>query len=87
MSIVRYQRASACDSELLTVPTSSTAMFGYVSTSPVFFFFFFFFDIKHLQTHSVNQSGNSASMCTTKDGWFLALRAKLSALRFAVRGT
>ena len=49
----------------------------------------FFFDSKHLQTYvdSVNQSSNSTFMSTTKVGWFLALRAKLSALRFAVRGT
>ena len=51
--------------------------------------FIYFFDSKHSQTHidSVNQLGNSASMCTTKDGCFLALRAKRSAILFFVLGT
>ena len=52
-------------------------------------FIFFLFYSKHSQTHvdSVNQCGNSASVCTTKDGCFLALRAKRSALMFSVLGT
>ena len=50
---------------------------------------FFFLTAKRLQTHidSVNQSGNSESMCTPKDGCCRALRAKLSALVFSVLGT
>ena len=45
----------------------------------------FFFESKHSQTHvdSVNQGGNSASMCTKKDGCFQALRAMRSPLCFS----
>ena len=50
---------------------------------------FFFSDSKDLQAHidSVNQVGKSTSMCTTKDGCFLPLRAKLYILVFSVLGT
>ena len=52
-------------------------------------YIYIYFFCHQIQTHidSVNQTGNFASMWTTKDVCFLALRARLSALEFSVRGT
>lgn len=48
-----------------------------------------FFRQQHKQNHvdSAKQIGSFASIWTTTDDCFLALRAKLSALKFCVRGT
>lgn len=47
---------------------------------------FFFDSNKHLQTYidSVNQCGNSVSICMTKDDWIRTRRAKLSAFVFSI---
>ena len=52
------------------------------------FDFLIFFCQQQKQTYidSVNQTGSSASIKTTNEGCFLALRARLSALEFNVLG-
>ena len=48
--------------------------------------FFFCQQLKQIHIEFANRTGSSASILTTNDGCFLALRAKLTAFEFCVRG-
>ena len=49
-------------------------------------YYYFFISNKQTYIDSVNQNGSSTSIWTTKEGWCLALRARLSALELCVFG-
>lgn len=49
-------------------------------------YIFFCQQFKQTHTYSVKQTDSSTSIWTTKNGYFLPLRARLSAITFCVRG-